>query len=132
MADNEKSPASDDYWLMADMDRVTLRTEKVLDMAPWEAVRLAKRLLELAECAQLEVVFSDLDAAQEKPAAWSSSLFPASEIEVGDHVGGYEVAAIESEAGTDGRLTATLLTDRGSRMTVFFDPNDKVPLEKSR
>lgn len=113
------------YQVSFDMDRVLLRVEPPLRLAPWEAVRLAQELLDAARCAQLE---SDSEG---KPAAWSGSLRPASEIAVGDYLGGYEVAAVDLEPDMGGRLTTTLLTDRGSRMTVFFDPSDDVPLEKS-
>lgn len=113
-----------------DMDRVLLRVHETgqtstAELSPWDAVQTAKKLLDAAECAQAEADSADVS---EKPAAWSSSLFPASQIEVGDLVGGYAVAEIEN----DGRLTVKLLTPRGSHMTVFFDPTDEVPLEKSR
>lgn len=106
------------------MDRVLLRVPHTpLSLKSWEAVRLAQELLDAASAAQAEA------DSEEKPAAWSSSLLPASEIAAGDCVGGYEVASVEPDVG--GRLTVILLTDRGSRMTTFFEPTDKVPLEKS-
>lgn len=117
--------SDDGYEVRFDMDRVLLRAKAKLDLSPWEAVRLAHKLLDAADCAQSEV------ESEEKPAAWSSSLSPASEIEVGDRVGGYEVASVEIEPDMDGRLTVVLLTDRGSRMMTFFEPTDSVPLEKS-
>ncbi len=112
---------SDEYELRVDMDRVLLRSKAELDLSPWEAVLLAKELLDAAECAQSE---------SEKPAAWSSSLFPASEIEVGDFVGGYEVARYEED--DNGRLTVVLVHSGTKRMTVYFEKDANVPLEKSR
>ena len=120
--------SDDGYEVRFDMDRVLLRAKAELDLSPWEAVRLAHKLLDAADCAQSEIDSEDASAA----AGWSSSLFPASEIEVGDCVGGYEVASVVIEPDMDGRLTVMLLTDRGSRMTTFFEPTDSVPLEKSR
>ena len=45
----------DAYEVRFDMDRVLLRAKAELDLSPWEAVRLAHKLLDAADCAQSEI-----------------------------------------------------------------------------